>query len=85
MDMYDVCLAEMGNNHLFLNSIFIIESIVELHVIYEFLKKGYSIKNVYDCFWMKSSQINEQEAKKTIEKITIQTLKEIKENILMSD
>lgn len=49
-------------------NIFLIESYIELSVVKEMLSNGYSVANVFDCFYYSSKEITEEELKEIITK-----------------
>lgn len=50
----------------YIYNIFLLESYVEIRILLRFKKLGLDIKNVYDCFYYKSSQITNDEVVKII-------------------
>ena len=60
------CIEQkVGKTTSYMNNIFVIESSIMALTIYSLSQKGYSVKNVYDCIWWKSSEISEEEVSKT--------------------
>lgn len=66
----------IGDKSRFIHNIFIIESFVELYIIWRFIEQGISVENVYDCFYFKSCQIDENKAKQFINKYAIEAIKQ---------
>ena len=58
----------IGGSKEYQDKIFLIESYWELKVLQEMIARGYDVRNVYDCFYFKSSQTTVEEVKAIIEK-----------------
>jgi hypothetical protein len=62
----------------YLYNIFVIESLAELMIMNQLMLKGVAIKNVFDCFYYKTSQINEFEVKNVITGVMKELYTELK-------
>ncbi len=64
--IYNICIDECGNLKKYRYTVFYYESLLECRVIAEMLCRGYGIKNVYDCFYFKSTDTTVNEVKNII-------------------
>ena len=77
--LYDNCQKLIGGSEKYVYTIFYIESLIECRVIYQMLRKRYEVRNVYDCFYFKSSQTTETEIKQIVTNCAIEVYKELKQ------
>jgi hypothetical protein len=64
--LYDIVQDSTGGTIEFRNNIFFIETCIEAKTIIRLKKLGIQVKNVYDCFFWKSSQMDEDFLKSII-------------------
>ena len=64
--LYNDAQKLMGGSKPYQTTIFLYESLLELRVMHEMIDRGYDVRNVYDCFYFKSSQTTVEEVKQII-------------------
>lgn len=65
-ELYNECQEVVGGTAKYVTSIFIYESYLELSVLTEMKKRNLSYRNVFDCFYFKTSEISVEEVKAII-------------------
>ena len=61
--LYDECQKAVGGTEKHRTDIFIVESLFEMGVMVELKNRGIEVKNVFDCFYFKSTQTSIEEVK----------------------